>query len=64
MSAEAFLLLVLFLVGAAVMGYAFYRSHQTAKENKQVAARLKKINSMVDIKLDVLKNARQRGTHV
>lgn len=56
--------LCLLVVGGAVIGYAFYRSHQATKHNKEVAARLTKLNGMVEIKLDALKNARARGTHV
>jgi len=60
---ESTLTLILLLVGAAFLGYAFYRSHQRSKHNKEVADRLKRINGMIDIKPDVLKNARSRGTH-
>lgn len=56
--------LALLLVGSCFIGYAFYRSHQATKHNKEVAARLAKLNGMVEIKLDALKNARTRGTHV
>lgn len=56
--------LILLLVGACFIGYAFYRSHRATKHNKEVAARLAKLNGMVEIKLDALKNARARGTHV
>lgn len=58
------LFLILLLVGSCFIGYAFYRSHQVTKHNKEVAARLTRLNGMVEIKLDALKNARTRGTHV
>lgn len=64
MTSEMTFLLIMLVVGAAVLGYAFYRSHQATKHNKEVAARLTKLNGMVEIKLDALKNARARGTHV
>lgn len=64
MSLDVVILLVLGVVGGALILYAFYRSHQRTKDNKEVAARLTRINGMIDIKLDVLKEARSRGTHV
>lgn len=64
MPLDVLILLVLGVVGGGLVLYAFIRGHQNTKDNKQVAQRLTRINGMIDIKLDVLKEARSRGTHV